>query len=96
MYVVTVVFVAKSAHREAFREAMLRNAQASREREPGCRQFDVCVDPTDSATIFLYEIYDDRAAFEAHARSDHFREFDTTVRDWVAHKAVTIYERIAP
>jgi len=96
MYVVTVVFVAKPEFREAFREAMIRNAQASREREPGCRQFDVCIDPADSATIFLYEVYDDRAAFDAHTRTDHFREFDTTVKDWVAHKAVTIYERVDP
>lgn len=96
MYVVTVEFVAKPEHAPPFREAMIENARASREREPGCRQFDVTLDPADGATIFLYEVYDDRAAFEAHCASAHFRDFDERTRDWVARKTVRIYERIDP
>ena len=85
----------KAEHAAAFRVAMLENAAASREDEPGCRQFDVCVEPA-SGTIFLYEIYDDRAAFDAHVRTEHFLRFDATVRDWVTRKDVRLYERIAP
>ena len=96
MHVVTVEFVAKADHVEAFRSAMIENARASREREPGCRQFDVCSDPSDPAIVFLYEIYDDRAAFDAHVASAHFRVFDDRVRDWVARKTVRIYARIDP
>ncbi len=95
MLVVTVVFEPKPEHAAAFRVAMLDNARESRESEPGCRQFDVCVDPA-TGTIFLYELYDDRAAFEAHMRSEHFLRFDATVRDWTARKDVRLYERIAP
>jgi len=95
MYVVTVVFEPKPEHSAAFRGAMLDNARVSRENEPGCRQFDVCVDPA-TGTIFLYELYDDRAAFEAHMRSTHFLAFDATSRDWVARKDVRLYERVAP
>ena len=95
MYVVTVVFEAKPEHAEAFRAAMLANAKVSRETEPGCRQFDVCVE-ADTGRVFLYELYDDRAAFEAHLASAHFKAFDAQVRDWVAGKDVRSYERIAP
>lgn len=95
MLVVTVVFEPKAEHAAAFRVAMLENAAASREDEPGCRQFDVCVEPA-SGTIFLYEIYDDRAAFDAHMRTEHFLRFDAIVRDWVARRDVRLYERIAP
>jgi quinol monooxygenase YgiN len=95
MFVVTVVFEPKPEHAQAFRAAMFDNARTSRESEPGCRQFDVCVDPA-TGTIFLYEIYDDRAAFEAHMRSAHFVSFDAKVHGWVARKDVRIYERIAP
>jgi (4S)-4-hydroxy-5-phosphonooxypentane-2,3-dione isomerase len=95
MYVVTVVFEPKAEHAPAFRAAMLANAKASREAEPGCRQFDVCVEP-DTDRIFLYEVYDDRAAFDAHLAADHFKAFDASVRDWVARKDVRIYRRAYP
>lgn len=95
MYVVTVLFEPKPEHAAAFRAAMLANAKVSRETEPGCRQFDVCVE-ADTGRTFLYEIYDDRAAFEAHLAAAHFKAFDDAIRDWVARKDVKIYERIAP
>jgi len=96
MYVVTVEFVSKAAHAVDFLEALIGNARASREREPGCRQFDVCTAPDDRSRIFLYELYDDRAAFDAHLASAHFLAFDAATRDWVESKAVRTYERVDP
>lgn len=95
MYVVTVLFEPKPEHAAAFRAAMLANAKLSRETEPGCRQFDVCVE-ADTGRTFLYERYDDRAAFETHLAAAHFKAFDDATRDWIARKDVKIYERIAP
>jgi quinol monooxygenase YgiN len=95
MFVVTVVFEPHPEHAFAFREAMIENARASRERERGCRQFDVCEDPA-SGAIFLYELYDDRAAFDAHLATPHFRAFDAATRDWIVRKDVRVYERLAP
>ena len=95
MYVVTVLFEPKPEHAAAFRAAMLANAKVSRETEPGCRQFDVCVE-ADTGRTFLYEIYDDHAAFEAHLAAAHFRAFDDAIRDWIARKDVKIYERVSP
>ena len=85
-YVVTVVFRSKPQHRDAFRNAMIENATASRTREPGCRQFDVCELP--DGTIFLYEVYDDEAAFKAHLATDHFKRFNARTAPWVADKRV--------
>jgi quinol monooxygenase YgiN len=96
MYVVVVDFTIHPAHVDAFRAAMIDNARASREHEPGCRQFDVCVDPVDPARVFLYELYDDRAAFDAHLASAHFRDFDALVAPWVAAKAARMLARIDP
>ena len=93
-YVVTVVFRARPEHRDDFRKAMIENATASRTREPGCRQFDVCESP--DGTIFLYEIYDDEAAFKAHLATEHFRRFNSTTTPWVAEKLVTIHQRVSP
>jgi quinol monooxygenase YgiN len=96
MYVVTVDLVAKPGHVEAFRAAMLKNARASLADEPGCRQFDVSVVADDPAHIFLYELYDDRAAYEAHRQTPHFREFDAVSAPLLASKAGRHFQRICP
>jgi quinol monooxygenase YgiN len=93
-FVVTVVFRAKPEYRAQFRNEMLENAAASRTKEPGCRLFDVCESP-DGADIFLYEIYDDEAAFQAHLATDHFKRFNATTAPWIAEKHVVKYQLIA-
>lgn len=92
-FVVTVHFRAKAEWRDAFRAEMIANATASREREPGCRQFDVCEDGGD---IFLYEIYDDEEAFRAHLATDHFRHFNAITTPWVEEKRLVTYRRLDP
>ena len=94
-YAVAVIFRAKPEFRAEFRAAMIENAEASRTREPGCRRFDVC-ESADGATIFLYEIYDDEAAFKAHLATDHYQRFNATVTPWVAEKHVTPYALVSP
>jgi quinol monooxygenase YgiN len=94
-FVVTVHFAAKPEYREAFRGAMIENAKASRETEPGCRQFDVCESP-DGESIFLYEIYDDEAAFRAHLATAHYSKFSEITAPWVAEKRVVTYHRLDP
>jgi quinol monooxygenase YgiN len=96
MFVVTVEFRPHPDHGAAFREAIVANAQASRALEPGCRQFDVSVDGNGAGTVFLYEIYEDRAAFERHLAMPHFRDFDAHTASWVAQKHVRFYERVDP
>lgn len=88
MYVVTVVFEISAGSEEAFRSAVQRQAENSLAREEACRRFDVCLDPARPDRVFLYEIYDDRAAFDAHLASDHFAAFDSQVADMVASKTV--------
>ncbi len=41
--------------------------------EPGCRAYVLHTDPADPAALFLYEVYDDADAFQAHCDSPHFR-----------------------
>ncbi len=89
--VVTVEFVVLPRHADAFRAAMIANARASREGEPGCRQFDVCATQGEPERVFLYEIYDDRDAFDAHLASAHFKAFDATVAPWLRTKTVRSY-----
>jgi autoinducer 2-degrading protein len=96
MHIVTVEFVVRPGQVARFRDEVAANAQTSLAVEPGCLQFDVCASADDPATVFLYEVYADRAAFDAHLASPHFRAFDATVRDWIVRKAVRTYARLAP
>jgi quinol monooxygenase YgiN len=93
-FVVIVDFRLHAAHVEPFLRAMTDNARASVEREPGCRQFDVCTDPGQPDAVFLYEVYDDRAAFDAHLAAPHFLAFDRLTAPWVKHKTVRTLQRI--
>ena len=96
MYVVTVTFRFDPAQREAFLPLMLENARRSRDDEPGCRQFDVCVDDARPDTVFLYELYDDRAAFDAHLDSAHFRSFAAAVQPMLSDRVIETWQRAAP
>jgi quinol monooxygenase YgiN len=59
---------------ESFMRKLGENAAAAR-KEPGCRQFDVLVDPKDKTKVMLYEVYDDEKAFEAHQQTAHFKKY---------------------
>ena len=74
-YVVTVDFVLQPGIMGTFMPLMLDNAEKSRSLEPGCDRFDVLVPEGGGTHVFLYEIYKDPAAFEAHLKTAHFLDF---------------------
>jgi len=59
---------------DVFMQQLADNAHAAR-KEPGCRQFEVLVDPKDRTKIALFEVYDDERAFEAHQQTPHFKKY---------------------
>jgi (4S)-4-hydroxy-5-phosphonooxypentane-2,3-dione isomerase len=96
MKALIVEFVIHQQHVAAFHYAIVENALASTRTEPGCRQFDVCVDPQRHNVFFLYEIYDDDAAIAAHMASAHFLRMNALTQHWVEKKTVWRYDRISP
>jgi len=96
MQALVVEFRIKPEQVEAFALAIEENARVSRDTEPGCRQFDVCRDPADAQIFFLYELYDDEAAIQAHLQSAHFLRMNAASAGWAESKTVRRYERTAP
>ncbi|QFT33286.1 Autoinducer 2-degrading protein LsrG [Labrenzia sp. THAF82] len=94
MFAVTVLFRIKDGQMNAFMPLMIANAQTSVKDEPGCRQFDVCTDPDLPGEVFLYEIYEDVAAFQFHLATDHFKDFDARVSDMIAEKSVKTFQKV--
>jgi (4S)-4-hydroxy-5-phosphonooxypentane-2,3-dione isomerase len=93
MYVVTVLFTLKPRHADAFRAAIVENAQASLGQEAGCHRFDVAFS-ADGRECFLYELYTDRRAFEEHLRSPHFHSFDSRSSEMIESKRVEKYQLV--
>lgn len=88
--VVLVEFRLRPGAADAFWPIVMANARASVRDEPGCRRFDVMTpeNRADPDTIWLYEIYDDEAAFAAHLASPHFKEFAAASEALIAARRV--------
>lgn len=96
MIALIVEFRIHAAHVDAFAAAIGCNARSSLDDEPGCRQFDVCRDPDDAALFFLYELYDDEVAVQAHLQSPHFLQMNAATAAWVDTKVVRKFRRTPP
>ncbi|WP_285961005.1 putative quinol monooxygenase [Pseudomonas tohonis] len=72
MYCLLLKTQLKPGSLDAFMDAMRVNAAASVRDEPGCLVFDVVRDRSDPDLVWLYEVYTDEAAFDAHMDTPHF------------------------
>ncbi|MDA7947036.1 MAG: antibiotic biosynthesis monooxygenase [Hyphomicrobiaceae bacterium] len=79
MIAVIVEFEASPGKADELRDALQTQGRSSLEKEPGCRYFDVCQDPENEHVFFLYELYDDADAVEAHGKTEHYAAFRATI-----------------
>lgn len=79
MRAIIVDFVAKPGKGPDVKEILRTQASNALEKEPGCRYFDICEDPDDPDTFFLYELYDDEAAVKAHGEYEHYAAFRAAI-----------------
>jgi len=88
MFVVTVTFEAYPEKASAFLARVRTQAADSLAKEEGCRHFDVCIDSAQPERVFLYEIYTDAAAFQAHLETAHYQAFNAEAAPMLRSKAV--------
>lgn len=96
MFAVCVWFEVEPVNAAEFEQLVMQQALNSLQREPDCHQFDVCRDPERPQRFYLYELYTDRAAFDDHLTSAHFRDFDATVTPMLRSKTVELLTRLGP
>jgi len=94
MFALAVTFTIDPPHMGFFKVAMLKNAKTSLANEPGCQQFDVCMDASRPEEVFLYEIYDDESAFKAHTDSAHYAAFQSIIEGMVTGKDVRFFSEV--
>jgi len=92
MYVVTVIFDIHPAVVDDFMPLMRQQAANSLRLEEGCHQFDIAYEQSNPCRIFLYELYENRDAFDLHLESAHYQRFASLTEGMVAEKAVTTFD----
>lgn len=95
MYVLQVAIRIKPENVDAFMRKLDENAREAR-KEPGCRQFEVLVDPNDRARIMLYEVYADEAAFQTHQGTPHFKKYLAEAVPLLADRVRNVWKRVSP
>jgi quinol monooxygenase YgiN len=78
---------------DPFMGKLLENAKNAR-KEPGCRQFDVLVDPKDKTKIMLFEVYNDEKAFEAHQATPHFKKYIAEAVPLLASRERQVFTKV--
>ena len=96
MLILIVNIHVKADRVEAFREASVENARASRQ-EPGVKYFDVLQQTDDPARFVFYEVYRDQAASAAHKEAPHYRAWLAKVDDMFAEpRTRAFYSNVYP
>jgi quinol monooxygenase YgiN len=87
-YVVAARWTAKPGHEQQLLE-MLKRVMVESRAEPGTQLYQVSRSVDDPRVFFLFEVYDDEAAYEEHAASKRFQ----TAEFRIALAAVEARER---
>jgi autoinducer 2-degrading protein len=93
MFVLVVNIKIKPENVDRFMKELNTNAGAAR-KEPGCKQFDVLVDPNDRTKVLLYEVYTDEKAFEAHQQTAHFKKYLAEAIPLLASRGRSVWKRL--
>ncbi len=86
-FAVIVIFRVAEQRAEEFKKA-LRFHSENTWREVGSIKFVSYVDEIDPLTFYLYELYENRTAFEAHTKTDYILEFRDMVTPLLREPAV--------
>jgi autoinducer 2-degrading protein len=88
MHIVLVLVTVRADMLPEFEAALLHNARASVEHDPGCLRFDVSQDRDDPTRWVLYEVYEAPEAHVRHRQSPHFLAYDAVAARALTDKVV--------
>ena len=69
-----------------FLAALKENGAAAVKQEPGCHEFNITVSQKDPNHVFIFEVYDNAAALDAHRQTDHFKKAAAVTKEMVAKR----------
>jgi quinol monooxygenase YgiN len=74
----------KAEFREQFLKEMRADAVGSEKKESGCLMFNIVNDASDPNILYLFEVYKDANAVEAHKKMPHFVKWLEKTKNWLA------------
>lgn len=83
MYGALVRMVVKPGKRDEFLEFARWNVQVIRESEPGTLRHDIWEVEAEPDILYIYEVYEDEAAFERHIQNAPVQKFAEIMHDLV-------------
>ena len=75
--------------------AAVKENGAATIKEPGCREYNIMVSTTNPNHVFLFEVYDNDAAAQAHRATEHFKKYAATTANMVTGRNVRQMKPIA-
>jgi len=75
MFIVLVKVQVRPELVDEFKTAILKNAELSVQRDPGCARFDVLQQQDDPTRWYFYEVYEREQAWIDHRNAAHFLAF---------------------
>ena len=94
VYINAVDLVVIPSEMPKFIEAIKENG-ANAVKEPGCREFNITVLANNPNHVFLYEVYDNEAALNAHRQTEHFKKYQAATANMIAERNVRAMSPIA-
>lgn len=79
-----VKFHMKAEFREQFIKEKWVDAIESEKKEPGCLMFNIMQDKADPNILYMFEVYKDANALEAHHKAPYFLKSQETTKEWLA------------
>ena len=76
-----VTMQVKPGFSDQFREASIDDSEGSVRDEPGCYRFDTLQSDSDPNCFYMYMVFADRAALDAHHDSPHWAKWNSAVKD---------------
>ncbi len=78
-FVVIAMLEVAAEHKAEFLEMCRLDSVGSTTSEPGCRQFDLLTSDEAPDEVVLFEVYDDKSAFDHHLTTPHYKTFAAAV-----------------
>ena len=94
LYISAVEYDIVPGQVDNFLAALKENGAAS-VKEPGCRELDITVSQKDPNHVFIFEVYDNAAAAEAHTATEHFKKYKVVTKDMVAKREAKLLWSVA-
>ena len=78
-----------------FVPAIMQNGETAVKEEPGVIQFDIMAPKDEPNHVFLYEVYENEAAYKSHLQSAGFKKFQAATTGMVKNRKVMVMLPIA-